>query len=191
MICKNCNSEIPDGSRFCLNCGSPVQQEKKPSAFKMGIKNLFAKFMLFEGKSKRAEFNFGLLFIYIILQVVAMFVLVPYLTESMLAAIEGNLNYEYSGLINPIYLMTMIIAVIMLVFITAPIYRRFNDCWNSKKVATILTIVFVLGELTSFAVYIPNIENIFMGIVSILLTILSYTSTILFFVAMLKKSYKE
>lgn len=31
MICQNCGKEMPDGSKFCTKCGSPVQ-EKKPAA---------------------------------------------------------------------------------------------------------------------------------------------------------------
>lgn len=27
MLCKNCNCEIPDESRFCLNCGANVREE--------------------------------------------------------------------------------------------------------------------------------------------------------------------
>ncbi len=28
MICKQCGKEIPDGSKFCLECGAPVEAEK-------------------------------------------------------------------------------------------------------------------------------------------------------------------
>ncbi len=28
MICKQCGKEIPDGSKFCLECGAPVEAER-------------------------------------------------------------------------------------------------------------------------------------------------------------------
>ena len=33
--CKNCGADVPDGSQFCVECGTPVKPEKK------GIKGLF------------------------------------------------------------------------------------------------------------------------------------------------------
>ena len=30
MFCKNCGSEILDGYKFCMNCGTPVEALKKP-----------------------------------------------------------------------------------------------------------------------------------------------------------------
>jgi len=29
MICANCNKNIPDGSKFCTQCGTKIEEEKK------------------------------------------------------------------------------------------------------------------------------------------------------------------
>ena len=30
MICPNCKRNIPDDSKFCPDCGTPIEQKKKP-----------------------------------------------------------------------------------------------------------------------------------------------------------------
>ena len=30
MICKNCGSEILDGSKFCINCGAKIEEAVAP-----------------------------------------------------------------------------------------------------------------------------------------------------------------
>ena len=31
MICKNCNSEVPENAKFCASCGTPVEQQVAPA----------------------------------------------------------------------------------------------------------------------------------------------------------------
>lgn len=39
MICPNCGTEIPDGSKFCLNCGKPVGQAALTNETKSDVVN--------------------------------------------------------------------------------------------------------------------------------------------------------
>lgn len=195
MICKHCGREIPDNSTYCIYCGykqdEVIRTVKKGSSFKSGVKALFSKFMLFEGRSSRSEFNFGLLFLLILMQVVSMFILVPYIMDmmEMMMNTQGEAIEEvtYSGMIDPISLMSMIISVVMSIFLAAPIYRRFNDCGFTKKIVTILTVVFLLGQLSIFTVFIPYMGGLTM-VIDLITSLLSLASSVLLFLAILRKS---
>lgn len=195
MICKHCGREIPDNSTYCIYCGykqdEVIRTVKKGSSFKSGVKALFSKFMLFEGRSSRSEFNFGLLFLLILMQVVSMFILVPYMMDmmEMMMNTQGEAIEEvtYSGMIDPISLMSMIISVVMSIFLAAPIYRRFNDCGFTKKIVTILTVVFLLGQLSIFTVFIPYMGGLTM-VIDLITSLLSLASSVLLFLAILRKS---
>ena len=191
MICKKCNANIPDGSKFCACCGARLEDKNKVT-FKGSIKALFAKFMLFEGKTTRKEFNFGLLFIYIILQALSVFVLVPYFLDVFDLALSGetdpNVLLAYDGIIHPLDLTSLVISVILSIFLVAPIYRRFNDCGIQKVKSIIFTIIFVVGQMSVFSMFIGNNNETLVNILNPILTIISYISTGLLIFAILRKS---
>ena len=81
MYCIKCGKQIPDDSQFCPYCGEnqqteqfreecfnqqPVVEVPRKATFKEGTKALFNKFFVFNGRTSRSEFNYGLLFIMLI-----------------------------------------------------------------------------------------------------------------------------
>ena len=201
MICKHCNKNIPDDAKYCVYCGYPVDNdETKPSnnivSFKQGIKALFSKFMLFNGRSTRSEFNFGLLFLLIIFQALSFFVMIPSTCNMMMQTLtsEELMNeamIDMSYLNGPLNLLTSIISIVCAVFLVAPIFRRFTDCGYSKNINILFTVLFTVGQLTSFSVFVPNFGGPLYIIFDVILSLVSLVSTILLFIAMLKKSAIE
>jgi len=166
MICKSCGYEIEEDVTFCPNCGEPMKVEvsstelpkAKRTTFGSAIAALFTKMFVFKGKTKRTEFNFGLLFAYLVSIVISLILIVP---ETM--KLVSSIDYEnfdpiaYATMLENFLLSTdpfsafnlacIIVCLIYVLFLTAPVYRRIYDAFDNKVVAIILSIVFALGNV--------------------------------------------
>lgn len=74
MFCKNCGKQLPEGTRFCTQCGAQqavpvyvVNNEPKPSVGIMeATKLFFTRYADFKGRSRRSEYWWATLVIGII-----------------------------------------------------------------------------------------------------------------------------
>lgn len=185
MYCKNCGKELPEGAKYCPECGCPNLDEikinvvrTKQITFTEAIKALFSKLFLFKGKTGRREFNYGFLFLMLINIVISIIVLTPEV---------GNITTieEYNEFLESMYTSTDIMSgvniykiacmFVFLVFLPGPIYRRFSDCGFSHRTSIIVTVVYMISEilLSPFVfclvpVGIYNSISIFLEILSII-----------------------
>lgn len=157
MYCKNCGKELPEGAKYCPECGFPNLEEikinvvrTKPVTFIEAVKALFSKLYLFKGKTGRREFNYGFLFLMLINIIVSFIVLTPEV---------GNITTmeEYNKFLESMYTSTDILSgvniykiacmFIFIVFLPGPIYRRISDCGFSNRVSIIVTVAYILSEI--------------------------------------------
>lgn len=206
MICKSCGCEMEEEFPFCPLCGEPINVEatlKAPSkttktTFGSAIAALFTKMFVFKGKSIRLEFNFGLLFIYIICEEISTILIVPEMTKLMSSINFENFDPEtYETMLESFFLSTnplsvinlasIIVCLVCAIFLTAPVYRRMYDAFDSKATAIILSIVFALGQvLGSPIMYFAGVEVY--NILSPISTLLSLASTVVFGMSIFVKS---
>jgi 4-amino-4-deoxy-L-arabinose transferase-like glycosyltransferase len=98
MLCKNCNSPLNEGEKFCSNCGAPVTQatEKEiPEQYKplspwayFGLQLLYAVpfvgfifliiFSISKGNINRRNFTRSYWCVYILLAVLVLFAVIIY-----------------------------------------------------------------------------------------------------------------
>lgn len=153
MNCKNCGNEINNGDKFCTYCGHPVnnEPEKKGATFSDGIKAVFGKTFVFSGKSSRSEFNFGLLFIYLI-SIAATTILSFPLINDMPVTTDYQVILEYflSTMTDPLSAMnvsSLVTTLLLVIFMTSAVYRRSNDVFEKNGISILFSIIFALGQL--------------------------------------------
>lgn len=56
MYCKKCGSLIQNGSKFCMDCGAPVAQDKESVGIVEATKLFFVRYADFGGRSRRSEY---------------------------------------------------------------------------------------------------------------------------------------
>lgn len=79
MFCKNCGSELADGSMFCQFCGSSMDNDfdatvvvrnriarKEHYNFVEAIKSLFSNYGNFKGRATKSEYWWAFLFLIIV-----------------------------------------------------------------------------------------------------------------------------
>lgn len=206
MICKSCGHEMEEGLSFCPNCGKPINVEATvkvlpkttKTTFGSAIVALFTKMFVFKGKSKRLEFNFGLLFIYIISVAISTILIVPEMTKIMSSINFENFDPETYVImlesfllsidpLSAINLASIIVCLVYAVFLTAPVYRRIYDAFDSKVAAIILSIVFALGQvLGSPIMYFAGVEVY--NVLSPILSLVSLASTVVLGMSIFVKS---
>ena len=113
MFCRKCGNELRDGDQFCSRCGEPVEiinvsetgevvLPRKKATFKEGIAALFNKTFTFKGTSSRSEFNYGLLFLYLMGILVTWIVLIPVFNDMPVTGDTLEMtNYIIEQLGNP------------------------------------------------------------------------------------------
>lgn len=193
MYCKKCGHKLHADDKFCPNCGSFVldiekkeESIDKKASFKDGIKALFSKIFLYSGRSSRSEFNFGLLFLFIISMPVVYMIMLSnpdiFLSieiESEEAILEMQKILDYTSLF---------IGIIFSVFLSAPLYRRLTDIYMNKKISIIYTMCFVLSYLFSSNIILSIFPlNILMFLEVILLLLNGFSIYILIICMVMKK----
>ena len=163
MYCKNCGKQNPDDANYCTNCGSKLDDEiirdesPKKATFKEGTMALFNKLFVFEGRSSRSEFNYGLLFLMIVTSILSSVLLTPQMFE-VLAQFEGDMAlfgaqtealFTSKDIFDVFNLYSIGVSIIFSIFLSAPVFRRLSDFAVSRKWAIELTVVFVISELLS------------------------------------------
>ena len=82
MFCKNCGTQLPDGTRFCTNCGADQSQNQQQQQYqqqsyqppfepvKIGfadaIRLYFKQYATFSGRARRSEFWWAWLFLVLV-----------------------------------------------------------------------------------------------------------------------------
>ena len=198
MYCNKCGAEIPEGSNYCPKCGQMLGNSsgyRKRTTFKDGVVALFNKLFLFDGKSSRSEFNYGYLFLIIISTILAMFTVTSDITDIYMqvddSAVLEQMLTEYMSskdILSSFNLYNIAVALIMAIFLCAPLYRRLTDCGFSKKVVRVLTIVFVISQILCSTLLWCLLPIDVYNAVSYLLEILSYANLIILLLCMFKKS---
>ena len=179
MICKKCGQEIPEGSKYCPFCGVCIVEEGiSNSTFKDGMMALFNKLFIFEGKSSRSEFNYGLLFLMIISSIFSMFMVTPDL-DSLGSSQTGNsfneiLNlFTSKNILDSYNLYNIGVSIVYAIFLSAPVFRRLNDIGFDIVRVKVFTILFVVSQLLcSTLLWCVLPTNIYSAI-SIILDLLS------------------
>jgi uncharacterized membrane protein YhaH (DUF805 family) len=205
MFCRKCGNEIKDGDRFCAKCGEPVEVidvtsdeevvlPRKKATFTQGIAALFSKTFSFKGTSSRSEFNYGLLFIYLISTVVSSMVITPMMsdmeTSTNFIEIYEHMLIEMSSpdLTSPYNVATLAITLLYVVFLTAPIFRRTMDIYNNSKKATVFSVLFAVGQIVGSNYFVALIGNGLYDALSLVFGILSIASTVVMIICIFKKS---
>lgn len=208
-FCSNCGAKVVEDE---VNNWEVIDEEEvvnafngeKRAGFKDGIKALFSKTFSFKGTSNRSEFNFGLLFIIIITSVISMIVIYPvmyrWFEELLLSANTGNYEEMINGLdsvllskdlFSPYNFSSLGISLLYIIFLTAPVYRRMNDIYGKKKIATIAAIVFAVGQMIgSPLLYCLLNDNVY-NIITLPIDIITLCSSIILILCIFKKGYSK
>ena len=203
MQCNRCGHELNDGDKFCPKCGYPVDVievntegevvTNKRVTFKDSVAALFSKTFTFDGKTTRREFNYTVIFLYLISMVITWIAIGPTMSElpetastaEMLEYIMNQLSStDYSSPWNVAMLAT---SVMYTIFLAAPIYRRAFDIFGNKSTSTAFVAVFVLGQVLSQGIVI-SLMGEFYTYLELFITILSLGSLFVLFSCMLRRS---
>ena len=166
MYCKKCGNQIPNNANFCPYCGEKIDNEEvvleevikesipRKATFKESVKDLFERIFLFEGKSTRSQFNYGVLFIMLLSMVLSMVTVYPSMFDSLMAAqtyeeivlILTDMTVS-KDILNPLNLFNIAMSALYAIFLVAPVFRRMTDCKVSKKWALTWAIVFAVSQI--------------------------------------------
>ena len=201
MYCRYCGTKLPDGARFCPECGRPAFQEVKinvvrtqQTTFGDGIKALFSKLFLFKGKSGRREFNFGLLFLFLLILGLGTIILFPEVSnitsmeEYEAVLIEMISSTDITSNYNIYAIATM---VLLNVFLPGPIFRRLKDFGTNSKVAIALTILFMISEIILSPIVYCLVPLDIIEKLSIVFDLVSIFNLVLLGTCMIKKGTNQ
>ena len=139
MFCTRCGAKIPEGGRFCVNCGAPAAggqpqpQQSEPAPVKFfsfgeSVKNFFKGYVDFKGRATRAEFWWAFLFTTVI-GVVLFVIEWPAIFAAMIAGLLP-LNPSYPELFP--YMIPSYICMFALIIPQLALYwRRLHDTGKS------------------------------------------------------------
>lgn len=204
--CKKCGKEIPDDAMYCPYCGANQQEENdRPTiddikedtsehvtTFKEASRNIFLNCFKFDGRQKRREFNYQILFMIIIsilFSIVLSIITIGY-TVSVNPFIEESVEkvqeFIESNLFVPYLIFNIIMAIIFMVFMIAPIYRRFNDT-NSPALRYFGVLAIIVHAFS-----ISNVDVLFTSTVAkFIISVLDLSAFVLIICAMVLPSRDE
>lgn len=221
MYCRKCGNQIPNDSKFCIYCGEEVKTDETDNVnfepnvegeqyyqeqvvervtFKSGIKALFNKLFVFEGRSGRAEFNYGLLFLFLLSMALSTLTLASDMSSLLSSGVEDMegvmtdilVTFESTDIFNPYNLYSLGVSIVFSVFLCAPVYRRLTDSGMKKGLTTALTIVFVLSQLLPSPLSYCLLPLETYEAIYPVISILSTAGTVILFCCMLLKTkYSE
>lgn len=152
MFCEKCGAQLPDGSKFCTSCGAaqnPVYSPRNSGdtyqlTFTDSIRLFFWRYADFNGRSRRCEFWYVMLFTGII--------------SSVLSGLGKN--SVFFSLVSGVWSLAILVPTIALSF------RRLHDVgksgawylWNLLPVAgkIILLIQYIADSAPGANQYGPN-----------------------------------
>ena len=204
MQCKRCGREVLDDAKYCPYCGTILNEGtsegikiRKKATFKEGMLALFTKIFLFEGHTTRSEFNYGLVFLMIISSILSYLTVTPQILGLLDAnsMVDMNVIFEYfetasqSKEIMHIYnLYNISVALIMCIFLCAPVFRRLIDCGLKKNSAILLTILFVISEIVCSNLLWCILPTEIYQTIFIFIEVFSYINLIVLFMCIFRKS---
>ncbi len=196
MFCRKCGKEINDDAKFCPFCGMYLAEEENYNipvlnkvSFKESIKALFEKLFVFKGTTGQREFNFGLLFLFMVSCALTTIVIMPEISNITDKILESNNmadmswmeDYLNSLISKDIFhfsnLSTIGTSLIFSIFLVAPIYRRMADTGKSKAFATAAAILFVVSQLACSGVLYCLLPDAIYESIGFVLSILSIINT--------------
>ena len=198
MYCTNCGHKNDENANFCQQCGAPLRKTEnvdvkrvinrpKLVTFKDGIKALFEKIFLFKGLTSRAEFNYGLLFLMIIGVGVSSIMSMSLVSQVDITNPNATALLTEMLLNSEFYLIfTLLYSLAFAIFLSAPVYRRLADLDIFGKSAVILTVIFVLGQLSPILQLFEQEANWFSAL-STILSLVSFASTVIMLFCILKR----
>ena len=200
MFCKKCGQEIPEGSKYCPFCGISLEENVNNKAtFKDGIMALFNKLFIFDGKSSRSEFNYGLLFLMIISSIFSMFIMstdLNALTTTDPTQMENSLNemlnmFTSKNILDSYNLYNIGVSIVYTIFLSAPVFRRLADIGFDTKKAKVLTIVFVVSQLLCSTLLWCILPTNVYEIISIFLDVLSIVNLAILLMCVFKRGLMQ
>lgn len=152
MFCEKCGTQLPDGTKFCTKCGaaqSTGYSSRNPGdtyqlTFTDSIRLFFQRYADFNGRSRRCEFWFAVLF------------------TGIISSVLSNLgqNYVFFSIVSGIWSLAILIPTIALSV------RRLHDVgkpgswyfWNLLPIAgqIILLIKYIADSAPGANQYGPN-----------------------------------
>ena len=154
------------------------------------------KIFVFDGKSSRSEFNYGLLFLMIISTVLSSLTVSNEMTDILLEAgtnpelLESLMDQYLNSrdIFNLYNLYNIAVSLIMAIFLCAPVFRRLTDAGYNRKTTTILTIIFVVSQIACSTLLYCLLPVDIYNVVSIFLDVLSFANLAVLLICMIKKS---
>ena len=178
MYCRKCGQEIPNDSKCCPICGEYLGEVYKRITFKDGMMALFNKLFVFEGKSSRSEFNYGLLFLMLASMVMSLLVMgsdINTLSEpNSMQNLEEMMNmFTSKDILNSYNLYNIGVSLLYVIFLSAPVYRRLTDIGFDSKRIKIMTIAFVVSQILCSSLFWCLIPTSIYNAISIVLDVVS------------------
>ena len=204
MQCKRCGREVLDDAKYCPYCGTILNEDtsegikiRKKATFKEGMIALFIKIFLFEGYTSRSEFNYGLVFLMIISSILSHLTVTPQILGLLdeNSTMDMNAIFEYfesaslnKEIMNTYNLYNIGVALIMCIFLCAPVFRRLIDCGLKKNSASLLTILFVISEIVCSNLLWCILPTEIYQTILIFIEVFSYINLIVLFLCIFRKS---
>lgn len=202
MNCRRCGHELKEGDMFCSKCGFPTEtidinsesgaQIKRKATFKDGVLALFSKTFTFKGVSSRREFNFSALFLYLVSILISWISLMPIVNE-IPQTNDFLVIYDYiltemtsTDLSSAINVAAFATTIMYVIFLTAPVFRRTNDIYQSKSISIVFASLFVGGQLLGSNYVITLMGEIY-NVIAPLCLILSFGSIFVILMCIFKR----
>ena len=194
MYCRKCGQEIPNDSKFCPVCGEYLGEGYKRVTFKDGTMALFNKLFVFEGKSSRSEFNYGLLFLMLASMVMSLLVMgsdINTLSDpNSMQSIEEMMNmFASKDILNSYNLYNIGVSLLYVIFLSAPVYRRLADIGFDSKRTKIMTIAFVASQILCSSLVWCLIPTDIYNAISIVLDIVSIINLAIILMCVFRRGY--
>lgn len=104
MVCKNCGKELPEDSKFCLECGTKVKSPFSSSLFFKRFTSFFSNNVINEVNSIKKYKTFEWLFLLVIIVVSYAFALALNL-GSIATSISGLIDWGIQQLLGDFYII--------------------------------------------------------------------------------------
>lgn len=188
MNCPKCNQQLDDNIDVCPYCGQVIEKTVKPVTFKETTKSLFTELFVFNGKIGRRFFIYQVLFLFLISMAISMLGI-----SFSSASLEEIATLHFpDNFFDGYNLANFVIALLYAIFLAAPVYRRTNDAFDSKNVALVFTIFFLISQLysTNILSFVIKDSAIFNPLDNIL-AIVSIVGSVMLLICIFKRGHNQ